>query len=82
MNKRFEKLTNGETNRQPNEQRTNKRIKEQRTVFKQTNGLPNKQTNGQTNILLFKPREIEDLISWPLSHSNINSTQQNIALPN
>jgi hypothetical protein len=57
MNKRFEKLTNGETNRQPNEQRTNKRIKEQRTVFKQTNGLPNKQTNGQTNILLFKPRE-------------------------
>jgi hypothetical protein len=32
MNKRFEKLTNGETNRQPNEQRTNKRIKEQRTI--------------------------------------------------
>jgi len=64
-----------------NKEQTNGLKNKERSV-KQTNGLPNKQTNGQTNILLFKPREIEDLISWPLSHSNINSTQQNITLPN
>jgi hypothetical protein len=64
-----------------NKEQTNGLKNKERSV-KQTNGLPNnKQTDKQTFYFLSRGK-IEDLISWPLSHSNINSTQQNIALPN